>query len=177
MFHAQLPEFEGKPLPVLVPVGVDQDPHLRIARDMGKRFKDYKFTQLSSTYHIFVPSLTGSSKMSSSDENSNISLTDTEKDVEAKIKRYAFSGGKDTLDEHKKKGGNPDIDVSYQYLRMLFEPDDKKLQKIHDDYKSGKLLTSELKQITIEKINKFLREHHKKRKLAEKQVDKFVNGS
>jgi len=38
MFHAQLPEFEGT-IPVVVPVGVDQDPHLRIARDIGKRYK------------------------------------------------------------------------------------------------------------------------------------------
>ena len=57
---------------------------------------------------------------------------------------------------------------------MLFEPDDNKLKKIHDDYKSGKLLTSELKQILTEKINAFLKEHQRKRKLAEKQVEKFV---
>ncbi len=57
---------------------------------------------------------------------------------------------------------------------MFFEPDDKKLQKIHDDYKSGKLLSKELKQILIEKINAFLKEHQKQRKLAEKQIDKFI---
>ena len=57
---------------------------------------------------------------------------------------------------------------------MLFEPDDKKLQKIHDDYKSGKLLSSELKEILIEKVSVFLKDHQKKRELAKKQVDKFL---
>ncbi|MEK6760879.1 MAG: tryptophan--tRNA ligase [Nanoarchaeota archaeon] len=174
MLHPQLPEFEGKQIPTVVPVGIDQDPHIRIARDMSSRFKDYKFMQLSSTYHLFFPSLRGEGKMSSSDESSYIAMTDSPKEVEMKIKRYAFSGGKDTLEEHRKHGGNPDIDVSFQYLKFFFEPDDKKLQKIHDDYKSGKMLTSELKQILIEKINKFLSEHQKKRKLAEKQLGKFL---
>ena len=57
---------------------------------------------------------------------------------------------------------------------MFFEPDDKKLQKIHDDYKSGKLLTGELKAILIDKINAFLKEHQKKREQARKQIDKFI---
>jgi tryptophanyl-tRNA synthetase len=112
--------------------------------------------------------------MSSSDPASYIAPTDSPEEAANKIKKYAFSGGKDTIEEHRKLGGNPDIDVSYQYLRMFFEPDDKKLQKIHDDYKSGKLLTSELKAVLIEKINAFLKEHQKKRKLAEKQIDKFI---
>ncbi len=173
MLHAQLPEFEGKPVPVLVPVGIDQDPHMRLARDISKRIKDFNFIQLSSTYHLFMPGLSGE-KMSSSDPNSFIALTDSPKEVETKIKRYAFSGGQNTIEEHRKKGGNPDADVSFQYLRFFFEPDDKKLQKIYDDYKSGKMLTSELKEILIEKINAFLKEHQKKRELAKKQIDKFL---
>ncbi len=173
MYHAQLPEFE-KPVPTFIPVGIDQDPHIRIARGMANKFKDYKFIPISSTYHLFLPSLKGSGKMSSSDEFSFIAMTDTEKEVETKIKRYAFSGGRDNLEEHRKKGGVPEKDVSYQYLRMFFEPNDEKLRKIHDEYKSGKMLTSELKEILIEKINKFLKEHQRKRKLAEKQVGKFL---
>lgn len=173
MFHSQLREFEGK-VPVVIPVGIDQDPHLRIARGMGSRFKDYNFIQLSSTYHSFLPSLRGGGKMSSSEENSFVAMTDSPEDVERKIKKYAFSGGKDTMKEHRKKGGNPDIDVSFQYLRMFFEPDDKKLQKIYDSYKSGKLLTSELKEILIKKINTFLKQHQKKREKAKNQIHKFI---
>jgi tryptophanyl-tRNA synthetase len=174
MYHPQLPEFEGRPVHTFIPVGIDQDPHIRIARDISARYKDYKFIPISSTYHFFLPSLKGEGKMSSSDETSFIAMTDTPEQVRAKINKYAFSGGQSSIEEHRKRGGNPDVDVSFQYLRMFFEPDDKKLKKIYEDYKSGRMLTSELKEILIKKINAFLKEHQRKRKLAEKQIDKFL---
>ncbi len=168
--HILFPEFnKGKHMTV-VPVGIDQDPFIRLTRDVAEYFD---FEKPAALHAKFIPALSGSSKMSSS-EGGVILLTDSPKEVETKIKKYAFSGGKDTLEEHRKLGGNPDIDVSFQYLRMFFEPDDQKLQKIHDDYKSGKMLTSELKQILIEKINSFLKEHQKKREEAKKQIDKFI---
>ncbi len=174
MYHPQLPEFEGPaPTPTFIPVGIDQDPHIRIARDMANRIKEHKFIPISSTYHLFVPGLSGG-KMSSSEINSFIALTDSPKEVEQKIKKYAFSGGRDTIEEHRKKGGNPDIDVSFQYLKMFFEPDDKKLLQIEKDYRSGKLLTSELKEYLIKKINVFLAEHQKRREKAKKQIDEFI---
>ena len=171
MFHPQLKEFEG-PMPIVVPVGADQDPHLRLARDMGRRIKTHKFTQLSSTYHKFIPGL-GGGKMSSSNPNSFIALTDSPKEVKNKINRHAFSGGQPTLEEHRKKGGNPDIDISYQYLRMFFEPNDKKLKQIYDNYRSGKLLTGELKAYLIDKINSFLAKHQKEREKAKKAIHKY----
>jgi tryptophanyl-tRNA synthetase len=172
ILHPQLEE-NGGPKPVVVPVGLDQLPHINFTRDIAGRMKEYNFVLPSATFGRFVPGLKGG-KMSSSDPNNAIFLTDSLEEMENKIRRYAFSGGGDTLKEHRAKGGNPDVDVSYQYLRILFEPDDKKLKKIHDDYRSGKLLTSELKDILIEKINKFLKEHQKKREIAKKQVEKFV---
>ncbi len=173
MLHPQLPEFERK-IPVVVPVGADQDPHLRIARDMSKRIKVHQFKQLSSTYHKFMPGLKGG-KMSSSDETSFIALTDTVKEATKKVNKYAFSGGQATIAEHRKKGGNPDIDIAFQMLKYGLEPNDKKLQKVYDDYKSGKLLSGELKKIVIKKLTKFLGEHHQKRRKAKTIVDKFLN--
>jgi len=126
------------------------------------------------TFHKLLPGLQGiKTKMSSSKPESYIALTDDEKTVETKIKKYAFSGGRDTLEEHRKKGGNPDIDISYQYL-TLFEENDKKLEEIYNSYKSGNLLSGELKSILIEKINRFLKEHRKKREKAKKQVHLFL---
>jgi len=173
MLHAQLPEFEGKPLPVIVPVGIDQDPHLRLARDISQKIKDFNFTQLSSIYTLFMPGLSGG-KMSASIPTSYIAPIDTPKEVEMKIKKYAFSGGQATLEEHRAKGGNPDVDVSFQYLRMMFEEDDAKLAKIEADYRSGKLTTGELKQYLIDKINKFLAKHQEKREKAKGMVEKFI---
>ena len=165
---------KGKNIPCLIPLGIDQDIHFRISRDVMPKLGYYKPAII---HNVFLPPLTGiGGKMAASGANeSSIWTTDSEKDVEKKIKKYAFSGGRDTIEEHRKHGGNPDIDVSYQYLKMFFEPDDKKLQRIHNDYKSGKMLTSELKEVLIEKINSFLKEHQKKREKAKSQVDKFVN--
>ncbi len=171
MLHPQLKEFEGKSIPTVIPVGADQDPHLRIARDISQRIKMFKFLQLSSTYHMFLPGLKGG-KMSSSDDSSYIALTDSPEEAAKKIRKYAFSGGQATLKEHREKGGNPEIDVSFQMLRYGLEPDDKKLERIYEDYKSGKLLTGELKEILIKKMSKFLKEHQKKRKKV--NVNKFL---
>lgn len=162
---------KGKNIPCLIPHAIDQDPHFRLTRDILPKLGYYKPASIQCS---FLPPLTGTEGKMSSSEEYSIFTTDTPKEVEAKIKKYAFSGGQATIEEHRKKGGNPDVDVSYQYLKMFFEPDDRKLQKIHDDYRSGKLLTSELKQILIEKINSFLKEHQKKRQLARKQIGKFL---
>jgi tryptophanyl-tRNA synthetase len=122
-----------------------------------------------------IPALGGpKGKMSASNENETIYTTDPPETVKKKINKYAFSGGQPDIEEHRKKGGNPDIDVSYQYLRIFFEPDDKKLKQIHDDYKSGKMLTGELKEILIQKINNFLKSHQEKRESAKNQLDKFL---
>jgi len=175
ILHPMLPEFGGYKH-VVVPVGVDQDPHMRLTRDIAYRFSknEYTFPSLpSSTYHRFIKGLKGG-KMSSSDPLSYIALTDDHKGIRNKIMKYAFSGGRETIAEHRKKGGIPEVDVSYQYLYSQFEPDDKNIQRIYEDYKSGSLLTGELKQILIEKLEKFLHDHQRKRQKAKKQVDKFL---
>jgi tryptophanyl-tRNA synthetase len=59
-------------------------------------------------------------------------------------------------------------------LRIFFEPDDDKLKKIYEDYKSGKLLSGELKAILIEKINEFLKTHQEKREKAKQQIEQFL---
>ncbi|MFH1452127.1 MAG: tryptophan--tRNA ligase [archaeon] len=163
---------KGKNIPCLIPLGIDQDSHFRIARDVYPKLGFYKPAIL---HGMFLPPLKGiSGKMSSSSEVGTILTTDDEKTVKKKINKYAFSGGQKTTEEHRTLGGNPDADVSFQYLKMLFEEDDKKLQKIEKDYKSGKLLSGELKEYTIKKINKFLKEHQKKRIEAKKRLDEFI---
>jgi len=158
--------------PVLIPLGVDQDPHFRITRDVAPRIGKPKPAII---HNIMIPALQGpGGKMSASEENTTIYTTDTADVVKKKISKYAFSGGQPDIKEHRKKGGNPDIDVSFQYLRIFFEPDDKKLKQIYDDYKSGKMLTGELKGILIEKINKFLKSHQEKREKARDQISNFL---
>jgi len=162
---------KGKNIPCLIPLGVDQDPHFRVARDVYPKLGFYKPALI---HGKLVEGLLEGGKMSASMPHSAIWLTDTEEQVREKIIKHAFSGGRGSLQEHRKLGGIPEIDASFRWLQAFFEPDDKKLQKIYKDYKSGKMLTSELKDYTIKKVNAFLKEHQKKRELAKKQIDKFL---
>lgn len=67
--------------------------------------------------------------MSASDPNSSIFMTDTPAQIRNKINKHGFSGGRETVEEHRLLGGNPDVDVSYQYL-TFFVDDDEELEKI-----------------------------------------------
>jgi len=154
----------------LIPCAIDQDNYWRVQRDVAEAM-GYKKT--AAIHSKFLPPLTGvTGKMSASKADTAIWLTDSPKEVKKKVNKYAFSGGQATVEEHRKKGGNPDIDVSFQWLKILFEHDDKKLKKIEDDYRSGALLTGELKGLLIEKLNLFLEEHRKKREKAD--VEKYM---
>ncbi len=165
---------KGKKIPCLIPHAIDQDPHFRVSRDVIRKLG---YHNPASIQCRFLPGLGGlkeDGKMSSSGKyNSSIHTTDDHKTVKKKINKYAFSGGQSTIEEHRKLGGNPDIDVSYQWL-TFFEEDDKKLEKIYNNYKSGKLLSGELKKILINKINKFLEHHQKEREKAKKKINNFI---
>lgn len=80
----------------------------------------------------FFPALQGpQTKMSASIDTSAIFMTDTAKQIKKKINSHAFSGGGATVEEHRANGGNPDVDVAYQYL-SFFMDDDEELKKIND---------------------------------------------
>merc|ERR1719435_685367 len=105
-----------------------------MTRDVAHRIGGLKPALLHSS---FFPALQGAkTKMSASDANSSIFLTDTMKQIKTKINKYAFSGGQATIEEHKEKGGNCDVDISFQYLKFFLE-DDEKLEKIRCEYSSG----------------------------------------
>ena len=129
--------------------------------------------QPSSTYHQFAVGMTGG-KMSSSQPETTIFLNDSMKSIEKKIKS-SFSGGQATVEEHRAKGGNPDIDVAYQYLRYFFEEDDKELDNIREEYISGKLLTGEIKSICVEKATSWMKKHHELKDQNQHLIKDFLN--
>jgi len=156
----------------LIPAAIDQDPYWRIQRDIAESMGYYKTAAIHSK---FMPPLTGlEGKMSTSKPETAIFLHDDPKTVRYKIMRYAFSGGQPTVELHRKLGGNPEIDVSFQWLKIYFEPDDAKLRKIEEDYRSGRMLTGELKEYLIERINEFLEEHRARREEARKLVNLYM---
>jgi tryptophanyl-tRNA synthetase len=166
--HILFPQEKFKIKNVLVPIGPDEDAHIRIARDMASRFGYNKPAILHSK---FLPGIDGK-KMSKS-KNNAIFLNDSEKAIKKKIAQ-SFSGGQKGLEEHRKKGGNPDIDVSFIYLKNLFLSQEKS-KKIYQDYKSGKLLTSELKKIFLSEVTKFVKKFQSNlKKVSQKQIDEAI---
>jgi tryptophanyl-tRNA synthetase len=158
ILHGQLEEYYG-PMPSITGIGIDQDPHARATRDIVKRLP-YKMIPPSFTYITHQGGLKEGAKMSASEPDTAIFLSDSEKDVKKKINK-SFSGGQPTIEEHRKKGGNPDIDKAYEILKY-HHPDTKFISKIYDEYKSGKMLSGELKSITIEFVNEVLKKHQEK---------------
>ena len=155
----------------LIPCAIDQDPYWRIQRDIAESLGFYKAAAIHSK---FLPPLTGpTGKMSASDPESAIYLHEDEKSVRRKIWK-AYSGGQPTLELHRKLGGNPEVDVAYQWLFYFFEPDDEKLRRIEEDYRSGKLLSGELKLILTEKVLKFLEEHRARREKAREILNLYM---
>ena len=95
--------------------------------------------------------------MSSSMPETTIFLNEEIEKMEKKFKR-SFSGGQATIEEHRRLGGDPDIDVAFQYLKFFFEEDDVALEEVRRGYISGDILSGELKKLTIEKASAWLTE-------------------
>src|SRR3990167_1388742 len=163
------PQLEER-MPGIIPVGVDQDPHLRLTRDIVSRSKSEKFFSPSSIYHKFTPSLNGAIKMSKSSPDSCIELPEDLTSVKKKIMR-AFTGGRATLEEHRRLGAEVEKCMVFELLKQHLVEDDKELDKIYQEYKSGKMTSGEIKQLCYEKMEKFLNNFVKNIDKARKEVD------
>jgi tryptophanyl-tRNA synthetase len=172
ILHGQLPEFFGK-MPSVTGIGLDQDPHARAARDIVKRLP-YNMEIPSFIYFKHQSGLMKDSKMSSSNPDTAIFLQDSQKEIERKIQK-AFTGGRNTLEEHRKLGGVLEVDKVYELL-LFHYPNSKELQRIAEEFRSGKMLSREMKQIAIGFFQGFLKEHQKKAKEALPTAQKIVFG-
>jgi len=147
----------------LIPCAIDQDPYFRLVRDNASRM-DQPSPKPALIHSKFLTALQGAGgKMSASNPNSAIYMSDTEKQIKNKINKHAFSGGQETLELHREKGGNPDIDVPFQYL-SYFEDDDAKLTKFADAYRKGEMLTGEMKAECIRMMCEYVRKFQEARK-------------
>lgn len=165
----QLPEFGG-PKSVLVPVGIDQHPYISLSRDIANRLG---LVPPSELIWKFLMGLKGpGSKMSSTDPNSAIYLTDTP-DRATKVIRQAYTGGNSLKHVHEELGGIPEVCPVFSLLSYNFLTNDE-WDQLDTDYRSGALLSSELKKLAIDHVCKFLVEHQKKREQAKKQLNDFL---
>ena len=148
--------------PCLIPCAIDQDPYFRLVRDNAHRMR-FPSPKPALLHSQFLTALQGAGgKMSASNPNSAIFMSDSAKQIQNKINKHAFSGGRETKEEQEKFGGNPDIDVAYQYLGYFLEDDDE-LKKIGDDYRAGRLLTGELKKMCIQHLQTYVKGYQERR--------------
>lgn len=146
--HVMFPNLHGY-TNVLVPIGPDEDPHLRICRDVSEQMG---YSKPAVIHSLFLPGTDGS-KMSKSKGNA-IYLQDSPKEVRKKVMN-AFSGGQASVDEHRLKGGDPDVDVPYTYLRYFFLTA-AEAEEIAVQYRNGKLLSGEMKSMLLDRIEERL---------------------
>lgn len=174
-FSNSFPQIFGdkSDIPALIPCAIDQDPYFRLTRDVAHKLKYQKPCLIHSK---FFPALQGSqTKMSASDPNSTIYMSDTPAQIKNKINKHGFSGGQETEEEHRRLGGNPDVDVSFQYLTFFLD-DDAELKQIEEDYRAGRLLTGQLKQKAIKVLQDVAKDfQERKAKVTDQLLDQFMD--
>ena len=247
ILHPQLEEYGG-PKPVVIPVGADQDPHIKLTRDLAYRMRrflverrgdyisvrgkaanrelmqaaesalrgtglgqvkryeehiditdlqliegqridevqqeieeliirletehgEYGFIPPASIYHRFMTGLTGG-KMSSSKPESYIALTEDPKEAAGKIMR-AITGGRQSLAEQKKLGGEPEKCSIYEFLLFHLSEDDKELLELDAECRSGRRMCGNCKKDVAERIKRFLDEHQQAREAARERLPEF----
>jgi tryptophanyl-tRNA synthetase len=239
ILHPQLEEYGG-PKPTVIPVGADQDPHIRLTRGLGNKmnmlkierredkdgnryfsirskaapqdamkelqdripgrtklfeghldvhdcdnfdellrivreveleFGGYAFVPPCSTYHRFMSGLQGG-KMSSSVPESYISLTEDPKEAARKVKK-AKTGGRMTLEEQKKLGGEPGKCSVYELLMFHLVEDEEELARIYSECAGGEKVCGNCKAFAAERMEKFLREHQQLREHAKDRLEEY----
>jgi tryptophanyl-tRNA synthetase len=239
------PQIYGEPMPTIVPVGADQDPHIRLTRDISGRMDiikvkkngnglmfsiggndppepvfqiigkiseklKFKISRKNTKYRTaevenfegdlyelelqiakmerslnvnatIAPSSmimrleTGirGGKMSKSVPDSTISLNDTTVEADKKIRR-ALTGGRESVEEQKKLGGNPYICPVFELYMYHLSKEDKDLKKVEEECKSGFRLCGSCKIEASELMKQFLIELKEKRENSRHLIKDYM---
>ncbi|MCJ7445430.1 MAG: tryptophan--tRNA ligase [Methanotrichaceae archaeon] len=238
ILQPQLSKYSG-PKPVVIPVGADQDAHIRLTRDLAYRMRkflveqrpsyvsirgkaaepklieaaidrlkeagynkimryeehidilepsilgeideiirkveveygEFGFIPPASIYHRFMTGLTGG-KMSSSKPESYIGLTEAPDKAAEKIMK-AITGGRQSLSEQKKLGGEPERCSIYEFLLFHLSENDGEMREIFEECRGGKRMCGSCKKEVAERIWLFLTEHQRAREVAREMLPEF----
>jgi tryptophanyl-tRNA synthetase len=159
----------------LVPVGIDQEPHLEVAREIARKMNekygmDFPEPKRFATSGEYVSSLTGEGKMSKSVEGSYISLTDSLDEIKKKLSGAPTDSGQG--EKVPEKGGVANL----LQLVELFEGEGKR-KEYETKYLGEGIRYGELKTELAEAIYKELEPIQKQRKLYEDDpslVDRII---
>lgn len=168
-----------------VPVGLDQEPHLEIAREIARKMNqeygtDFPEPTRFKTTGEYVPSLFGEGKMSKSVEGSYINLTDDLEEIKSKLAKVPTDSGKGKIenDLYFSTGATePSHGVrSLLIFVELFEGKEKR-ELYEKRYLSDGLRYSDLKKDLAESIYSELQPIQEKRRYFEehpKEVDDII---
>lgn len=150
----------------LVPVGLDQEPHLEVAREIARKFNQqfgeiFPEPRRFKTKGEYVPSLTGKGKMAKSVEGSFIALTDDLEAIRKRLARVVTDSGAEG-GELPKEGSVANLFK----LLALFNRDDM-YKKFKEDYMEGHIRYGDLKGYLAEEIYKELQPLQERRKYYE----------
>ncbi len=159
----------------LVPVGIDQEPHLEVAREVARKMNsmygmDFPEPKRFTTKGEYVPSLLGFGKMSKSIEGSHINLSDDLEVIKKKLAKTPTDSGKGS--EVPTDGGVANLLTFVE----LFQGKDRR-EKYEEVYVSEGIRYGDLKSELAEVIFKELEVIQKRRKTFEddpKLVDKII---
>jgi len=153
----------------LVPVGIDQEPHIEVAREIARKFNStygetFPEPQRFATKGEYVPSLTGSGKMSKSVEGSSIFLTDNLETITKKISKVPTDDGTVSGSEKSENA------ASFFKLAKLFLGEEL-YNKFDQDYESGNIRYSKMKPAIADAIYEMLKPIQERRREIEANFD------
>jgi len=153
----------------LVPVGIDQEPHLEVAREVAKKMNsrfetDFPEPTRFATAGEYVPSLTGEGKMSKSVEGSYINLADDLVTIKKHLANAPTDSGQG--DQVPTGGGVANL----LQLVELFQGEDKR-KEYETFYMSEGIRYGDLKNELAEAIYAELEPIQKKRAELEENPD------
>ncbi len=157
----------------LVPVGIDQEPHLEVAREVARKMNetygtDFPEPKRFATRGEYVPSLTGEGKMSKSVEGSYIQLTDDLETVKRRLATAPTDSGKG--EKVPERGGVANLLT----LVELFEGK-KRREEYEKQYLASGIKYQALKQELTEAIYKELKPiQERRKKLTDEDLDKVI---
>ena len=163
--HVQQPELGG-PCRTLVIDGIGGDVYVRMARNIADRFGFMKPSALylrpMRNLTTYDDPATGSAVevMTNAVPQGRIAYEDSSEDIRRKIGR-AYTGGRRTLEEQRKLGGNPDPRIcSVSSLHAFYcTPDGDAYAALQERCRSGDLLCGECKASAVDKLLEYLRQH------------------
>ncbi|MFC1755900.1 tryptophan--tRNA ligase [Patescibacteria group bacterium] len=154
-----------------IPVGKDQKSHIEITRLIAKRFNSkygpvFPLPKTQEVKLLKILSLDGKGKMSKSNPNGAIVLSDTPKEAEKKIKRAetAFAGEMNAVLE------------SHFLIATELTKDVEKLKevgRIRKAHMSGEKVMGDFKKILSEIVGDFLTDFQEKRKVVAADTEKI----